>query len=82
MFVLLYARLQFKVKEADPADTNRIILDALKKIQYQPVNGAVETDPTAFRRNLLQGDRKTVYPILQFVYDNKDRIADLTYLAQ
>lgn len=77
---------QYTVKDADPADTNRHILEILKKIQYRPSSsGTINTDnhdPAAFRRNLLQGDRKTIYPIFQFIFENTERIRNLTYLAQ
>lgn len=68
------------MKESDPADTNKYILDSLKKIQYRPNN--VSEDPTAFRRLLLQGDKKTIYPILQFIFKNADTVKNLAYLAQ
>lgn len=72
---------QFNVKDSDPAETNRHLLDALKRIQYRPL-AVDQNDPTAFRRQLLQGDRKTIYPLLQFIFENTDKIKNLAYLAQ
>ncbi|KAG4079952.1 hypothetical protein HA402_006264 [Bradysia odoriphaga] len=74
------AAAKFDVKESDPADTNKFLLDSLKKIQYRPAN--VNGDPTAFRRLLLQGDKKTIYPILQFIFKNEEKVRNLAYLAQ
>lgn len=73
--------LQYNVKDSDPAETNKHVLESLKKIQYRPIN-ADPNDPTAFRRNLLQGDRKTIYPVLQFIFKNTEKIKNLAYLAQ
>lgn len=56
-------------------------MEALKRIQYRPEKSN-PNDPTAFRRNLVQGSRKTVYPILQFIYKNTEKIKYITYLAQ
>lgn len=64
------------VRDADPADTNQLIVDALKRIQYRA------PEPATFRRSLLQADRRTVYPILQYVFENDARIKELIYLAQ
>lgn len=64
------------VKDADPADTNQQIVDALKRIQYRA------PEPATFRRGLLQAERRVVYPILTYVLDNAEKIQNLTYLAQ
>lgn len=69
------------MKDSDPADTNKHLLEALKRIQYRPEKSD-HNDPIAFRRNLVQGSRKTIYPILQFIYKNTEKITNLTYLAQ
>ncbi|KAJ6637180.1 Intraflagellar transport protein 81 like [Pseudolycoriella hygida] len=74
------ATAKFEVKDSDPADTNKYILDSLKKIQYRPSN--TNDDPTAFRRLLLQGDKKTIYPILQFLFKNAEKVKSLAYLAR
>lgn len=68
------------MKESDPSDTNKYILDSLKKIQYRPSNN--NDDPSAFRRLLLQGDKKTIYPVLQFMFKNAEQVKNLAYLAQ
>lgn len=53
------------------------------RIQYRPsADSADPNDPTAFRRQLLQGDRKTIYPVLQFIFQNTSKIKNLAYLAQ
>lgn len=67
---------KFSVRDADPADTNQLIVDALKKIQYRAA------EPATFRRSLLQADRQTVYAILRFLFENEEKIANLIYLAQ
>lgn len=75
-----FSFFQIDIKDTDPADTNQCIIDSLKKIQYHP--NTVQNDPGAFRRNLLQGDKKTIYPILRYIFENADTIRNLTYLAQ
>lgn len=77
----IHLLLQYNVKDSDPAETNKHVLESLKKIQYRPIN-VDPNDPTAFRRNLLQGDRKTIYPVLQFIFKNTEKIKNLAYLAQ
>lgn len=56
-------------------------MESLKRIQYRPDN-IDQNDPTAFRRNMLQGDRKTIYPILEFIFKNTEKIQNLAYLAK
>lgn len=53
-------------------------MDSLLKIQYEPV----ENDIGALRRNLVRGDKKTIYPILQWIFENAELIKKLAYLSK
>lgn len=64
------------VRDADPADTNQLIVDALKRIQYR------DPEPATFRRRLLLAERRSVYPILQYAFENETKIKELVYLGQ
>lgn len=65
------------VRDADPADTNQLVVDALKRIQYR-----ADQEPATFRSRLLQADRTTVHAILAYVFEHAERIKEMCYLAQ
>lgn len=68
------------MKENDPQDTNKQIMDSLIKIQYHPQDETI--DLGALRRGLVRGDKKIVYPILQWIFDNAELIKKLAYLSK
>lgn len=53
-------------------------MEALRKIQYRPDH----IDPGNFRTMLVLGEKKAVHPILQWIFENKDRVKKTTYLAK
>jgi intraflagellar transport protein 81 len=68
------------VKENDPEDTNKKIMEGLMKIQFQPKDESV--DIGTLRRGLVRGEKKIIHPILQWIFENKDLIKKLAYLAK
>ncbi|XP_053682142.1 intraflagellar transport protein 81 homolog [Sabethes cyaneus] len=68
------------VRENDPEDTNLLVMEALRKIQYRP-SGEID-DPGAFRRGLVRGEKKLIQPILRWIFDNRDRVKKSSYLAK
>ncbi|XP_055523843.1 intraflagellar transport protein 81 homolog [Wyeomyia smithii] len=68
------------VRENDPEDTNLLVMEALRKIQYRPA-GEID-DPGAFRRGLVRGEKKLVHPILRWTFDNRERVKKSSYLAK
>lgn len=75
---LKFVLFQFDIKDSDPEESNRRIMDALRKIQYRPEN----VDLLNFRTLLVHGDKKVVHPILAWVFENKERVKKTTYLAK
>ncbi|CAD7084672.1 unnamed protein product [Hermetia illucens] len=74
------ATTKFDVKFNDREDTVRRILEGLQRIQYRP---HIEiSDPTSFRRSVHHGDKKVIHPILRYIFDHKEKIHQLTYLAR
>lgn len=53
-------------------------MDALIKIQYRPEN----VDLLNFRALLVHGDKKVVHMILDWMFENKERVMKTTYLAK
>lgn len=75
------AMTRFEVKESEPEETIKHILVAMKKIQYQP-SANESLDPLAFQRGLLDGHKRIIYPLLKWIFANKDFVRDSTYLAR
>lgn len=73
------ACLRFDVKEEEPEETLKRLLEALKKIQYQLKNENI--NPIAFQRGLLEGEKRIIYPILKWIFDNEDVVKESSYLA-
>lgn len=69
---------QWDVKENDPEETNKTIMECLVKIQYTDDS----IDIGALRRGLVSGDKKTLLPIFEFIFDNEELITKLAYLAR
>ncbi|XP_063696260.1 intraflagellar transport protein 81 homolog [Culicoides brevitarsis] len=69
---------KFEIKDTDPEESNRRIIDALRKIQYRPEN----VDLLNFKTLLVHGDKKVVHPILGWIVENKERVKKTTYLAR
>ena len=55
-------------------------MESLLKIQYEPVDENAEIG--VLRRNLVRGDKKTIYPILQWIFENAELIKKLAYLSK
>lgn len=53
-------------------------MECLAKIQYTDEN----MDIRALRRGLVQGDKKIIYPIFEWIFENHDLILKLAYLAK
>ncbi|XP_053670813.1 intraflagellar transport protein 81 homolog [Anopheles nili] len=68
------------VRESDPEDTNGLVMEALRKIQYRPAEDI--EDPGAFRRGMVRGEKKLIHPILRWVFENRDRVKKTAYLAK
>lgn len=71
----------FEIRGNDPDENVRKMLEGLRNIQYRPSPNDAN-DPGTFRRNLMHGEKKCVYPILRWIFDNKDRIHQVAYLAK
>lgn len=74
------ACLRFDVKEEEPEESLKRLLEALKKIQYQPKNENM--NPIAFQRGLLDGEKRIIYPILKWIFDNEELVKESSYLAK
>uniref|UniRef100_A0A182QHG2 IFT81 calponin homology domain-containing protein n=1 Tax=Anopheles farauti TaxID=69004 RepID=A0A182QHG2_9DIPT len=68
------------VRENDPEETNVLVMEALRKVQYRPA-GDIE-DPGAFRRGMVRGEKKLVHPILRWMFENRERVKKAAYLAK
>ncbi|XP_055605755.1 intraflagellar transport protein 81 homolog [Uranotaenia lowii] len=68
------------VRELDPEETNLLVMESLRKIQYRPP-GDLE-DPGSFRRGLVRGEKKLIHPILRWTFENRDRVKKSSYLAK
>jgi intraflagellar transport protein 81 len=66
------------VTENDPDETNRTIMECLAKIQYSDD----DMDIATLRSRLVRGDKKIIYPIFEWVFENEDLIKKLAYLAK
>lgn len=66
------------MKENDPEETNKIIMECLVKIQYTDDS----MDIGALRRGLVTGDKKILIPIFEWIFENEDLISKLAYLAR
>lgn len=53
-------------------------MECLAKIQYTDEN----MDIGALRRGLVQGDKKIIYPIFEWIFENHELIIKLAYLAK
>lgn len=69
---------QWDVKENDPEETNKTILECLAKIQYTDES----MDIGALRRGLVSGDKKIIFPVFEWIFENEDLILKLAYLAR
>jgi intraflagellar transport protein 81 len=72
--------LQFDVKELEAEETNRRLIESLKRIQYQPKEA--EVDPGGFHKALLLGHKKVVHPIFLWIFQNRERVEKTAYLAK
>ncbi|CAG9806581.1 unnamed protein product [Chironomus riparius] len=70
--------VKWDVTENDPDETNKTIMESLVKIQYTDD----ETDIAALRRGLVRGDKKIIYPIFEWIFENDELIMKLAYLAK
>jgi intraflagellar transport protein 81 len=66
------------VKENDPDATNKTIMESLAKIQYTDDGMDIAT----LRRGLVRGDKKVIYPIFEWIFENEELIGKLAYLAK
>lgn len=73
-----FVYFQYDIKENDPEETNKTIMECLMKVQYTNE----DVDIAVLRRGLVRGDKKIIYPILQWIFDNEDLIIKLAYLAK
>lgn len=71
----------FEVRGTDPEEIGRRIMEGLRNIQYRPP-GHEQMDPIAFRMALSNGDKRTIYPILAWIFQNKDKVQQTAYLAK
>ncbi|CRK92406.1 CLUMA_CG005968, isoform A [Clunio marinus] len=69
---------KWDVKENDPEETNRIIMESLTKIQYTDDS----MDIPELRRGLVRGDKRFLFPIFEWIFENEDLITKLAYLAR
>lgn len=72
--------VKFDVNDIDPEETNKRILESLRKMQYRPKLN--NSDPGSFRRDLLDGDKRIIYPILRWIFENQEKIKKTAYLAK
>ncbi|KAG5670736.1 hypothetical protein PVAND_000978 [Polypedilum vanderplanki] len=69
---------KWDVTENDPDETNKTIMESLAKIQYSDE----DIDFASLRRGLVRGDKKIIYPILEWIFENEELITKLAYLAK
>lgn len=72
---------QFEVRGNDPEEIGRRIMEGLRNIQYRPT-GHEQMDPSLFRTALNNGEKRTIYPILIWIFQNKDKVQQTAYLAK
>uniref|UniRef100_A0A182W2L2 IFT81 calponin homology domain-containing protein n=1 Tax=Anopheles minimus TaxID=112268 RepID=A0A182W2L2_9DIPT len=68
------------VRENDPEETNALVMEALRKVQYRPTEDI--DDPGAFRRGMVRGEKKLIHPILRWMFENRERVKKAAYLAK
>lgn len=71
--------VKFDVNVISPNETTKRILESLRKMQYPNLNNS---DPDSFRRDLLDGDKRIIYPILRWIFENQEKIKKTAYLAK
>ncbi|XP_055678048.1 intraflagellar transport protein 81 homolog [Lutzomyia longipalpis] len=62
-------------------EVNRKIIESLKCIQYRPKEEFTK-NPEMFRRGLANGEKKVIYPIISWIWANKDTIKEVAYLSK
>uniref|UniRef100_A0A182PEH9 IFT81 calponin homology domain-containing protein n=1 Tax=Anopheles epiroticus TaxID=199890 RepID=A0A182PEH9_9DIPT len=68
------------VRENDPEETNALVMEALRKVQYRPAEDI--EDPGAFRRGMVRGEKRLIHPILSWMFENRERVKKAAYLAK
>ncbi|EAA03674.3 AGAP002293-PA [Anopheles gambiae str. PEST] len=68
------------VREADPEETNALVMEALRKVQYRPAEDI--DDPGAFRRGMVRGEKRLIHPILWWMFEHRERVKKAAYLAR
>lgn len=53
-------------------------MESLVKIQYTDE----DMDIASLRRGLVRGDKKLIYPIFEWIFENEELISKLAYLAK
>lgn len=67
------------ISEEDPESVSVKLLDMLRNVKYKPDDGI---NLTNFRRNLITGERSTIFAILQWLLKNKEQAKKTAYLAK
>lgn len=71
----------FEVRGNDFEDVNRKIMECLKCIQYRP-REEFSKNPEIFRRGLANGEKKMIYPIISWIWANKETVKEVAYLSK
>ncbi|GAB0094862.1 Intraflagellar transport protein 81 [Sergentomyia squamirostris] len=71
----------FDVKGNNPEEVIRKIIESLKCIQYRPKE-EYSMNPDSFRRGLANGEKKVIYPIISWIWLNKDTVREVAYLSK
>nr|CAD7261155.1 unnamed protein product [Timema shepardi] len=67
------------IREEDPEQTTVRILEMLRILKYKP---GPDTSSVAFRQALVQGDKNTIHPIIEWLFRNMTDLKKRAYLAQ
>nr|CAD7195113.1 unnamed protein product [Timema douglasi] len=67
------------IREEDPEQTTVRILEMLRILKYKP---GPDTSSVAFRQALVQGDKNTIHPIIEWLFRNMADLKKRAYLAQ
>lgn len=65
--------------EEEPEVISLRLFDMLRNVKYKP---EADVDVSSFRKNLVTGDRSTIFALLQWLLKNSEKVKKTSYLAK
>lgn len=65
--------------EENPETISVNLLNMIRNVKYKPDSGL---EISVFRKNLLTGERATIFSLLQWLLENSERVKKTAYLAK